>query len=1289
MAFPVVEGVAESAVATAGTSHAVTLPASIASSDLVLIIMDIGSTAATLNALTDWGEILDENAANGLKILRYTGAGVPSTPTFTSSAATRSASIAYRISLADKTVTPQIGTTATGTSVTPDPPSVTPTGGVSKPYLFIAFFGMAGEEADDDTWANTPPTNYTPSPPRQKTCGTAGTNLGGLIASAERALMTGSAEDPGTFNVDVSAAWRAQTIIVHPLALTGTAAWTDDDDTLAASGTAGSGGTPPTVTSRGFNDSGTTDVASVSLSAFTPAADELLIVAAAVEENTGAGSAASVIDTPTGLPAGASAFTAIGTDAESSTSFQDAAGAWYSQLGPTPASTTIVQAGTNEAVNAWIALAAVTVSGHNTTTPLAQAAIKDVEYDGAGAAPALSVAFGSGLTVDNVVIAAVAQSVDATETGAPTPTIGGQAMTAVATNGANQYMQVGIFKRVIDGSESGSTVAVTATGGSTRYMHIVFAAEIAAAPAGGGGVDGTAAWTEDADVLASAGTITRTGTSSWTEDADVLAASGAAGIAAAAWTEDADTLAAAGTITHTGTSSWTEDADTLASSGKITRVATIAWTEDADTLAASDQSWPAAISGNDRYIVDQVGNPWFMVGDAAWGLIANVTYADAQAYLDAVAAYGINTVMVSLIEGFYSNNPDGNVAGNPAYSGTMFQSTPGAAYWTHADAVIDYAETLGITVLAFPAYLGYGTDGLAAEVNAASNAQMTAYGEFLGQRYASQPNIIWCAGGDRGDNLTATDLARTDAMMTGIRTYASHLMTAHGQDLTTADGVYGAYSWLDLNNAYNAARDPLATTRTSYTDAPTRPTFFIEGQYEQDPQRSPVLVNGALMLRTQAWAPQLAGSVGHVYGNDPRWYFGDTWGGPYGGGTWQESLDHPAGNRDVGTIHLGYFASFWLDQGVQWWELVPDTTDTFLTAGEGSGETQASAAFNATDAVAVVYAPSNVSITVDLTELSAAATVRIRRYDPTAGTFTTVGTYATSGSQTITHPGNNTWGHSDWVYLIESTGGASGTAAWTEDADTVAAAGTVTHTATAAWTEDADVLAAAATVTHTGTAAWTEADDTATAAGYLPNDGPAAWTEDADSLSAAGKVGHVAAAAWSEDADTFSAAGKITRTGTSAWTEDADVLAASGASGTDLTGTAAWTEADDTLTSAGKVTRTGTAAWTDDADTITVAGIVGHSGTAAWVETDDTLAATGTATHVATIAWTEDADTLTAVAGGGRIGIAAWTEDADVFAAYAGILGPVITGTLTTTAVDVARTTTAADSDRTTAKVDR
>jgi hypothetical protein len=1276
VAFPVVEGVAESSVNTAGTSHAVTLPASIASTDEVLILMDIGSTSATLNALTDWGELLDENAANGLKILRYTGAGVPSNPTFTSSATTRSASIAYRISGADKTVTPQIGTTATGTSATPDPPSVTPTGGVSKPYLFIAFFGQAGEEADDDTWANTPPTNYTPSPPRQKTCGTAGTNLGGLIASAERALMTGSAEDPGTFGVDVSAAWRAQTIIVHPLALTGTAAWTDDADVLAGSGTAGSGGGggPLTVTARGANDNGTTSSASVSLSAFTPTADSLLIVAAMVEED-GDGTN-SAIDVPTGLPAGASAFTAVNTAMAAIASFEKGAGMWRSQMPASPASTTINQAGTNDPAitNCWIALAACDITGHNTSTPVVQNAPAGASTWNVGTPTTTSTTFGSGLTVGNLVIAAVCQSV-VSGSGAPTPTIGGQAMTSVVTNGANDYEQIALFKRTITGAESNSTVSVAASGGTEMYGHVVLAVEIAAAAGGGGGVEGTAAWTDDADVLAASGASTHTGTAAWTEDADTLAASGAiTRVAVAAWTDDADVLAASGTagVGINGPAAWTEDADSVAAAGKITRLGVIAWTDDADTFAAEQAvgGFPYAISGNDRYIVDVNGDPWFMAGDAVWALMSMLTQADAEDYLDAISARGVNCIMVSLIESYYTTNPDADALGNPAYTGTMFQSTPGAAYWSHVDDVIAYAETVGITLLAFPAYLGFDNDGVRAQVAAASNAQMQAYGEFLGQRYATAPNIIWVAGGDRGTSvaITATEKERTDYMMTGIRLHAPQLMTGHTFDGDTADSIWGSYSWLDINNSYKANRDPVTLHRTAYADTPTRPAFYVEGQYEQE--RSPLVAHGDRLLRIQMWSAPPAGLGGHVFGNSPRWHLGagNPWDPNVILGTWQESIDHPAGNYDAGTIHLQHWATFWRDQGIEWWNLVPDTTNTFLTASPGSSETEESAGFYAAGSLAVVYAPTTGSLTLDLTELNAVSQVRIRRYDPTAGTFSTVGTYATTGSQSITHPGNNSFGHSDWVYLIEPTGGATGTAAWTEDADTFAASGASTHS---------------------GTAAWTEADDTVTAAGYLPNDGTAAWTEDADTLAAAGKITRTGTSAWVEDADVLASSGRSTHTGTAAWLEDADVLAASGASGLDVEGPAAWTEADDTLAAAGKGGRIGTAAITDADDTITVAGIVGHTGTAAWVEDDDTSAATGSGTNVATVAWTEDADVFSATGGLGRVGTGAWTEDADVFAAYAGILGPIITGTLTTTAVDTVRDTTAADADRTTTKVDR
>jgi hypothetical protein len=218
VASPTVVGTpAETAVSTASTSHVVNLPAG-GGSNLLLAIMSKGSAGTTpsVNSLAGWNELLDEAIVLGLYIAYRTADGTEgATTTFTLSSATRGAWAVYEITghATPATQAPQIGTTATGTSVNPNPPSVSVTGG-SKDILAIALFGMAGEQADDDTLVTTFPTNYTLGQ-AEITCGVAGTNLGGMLGAAARQVTT-SAEDPGTFTAIDNAAWRAQTVVIHP-----------------------------------------------------------------------------------------------------------------------------------------------------------------------------------------------------------------------------------------------------------------------------------------------------------------------------------------------------------------------------------------------------------------------------------------------------------------------------------------------------------------------------------------------------------------------------------------------------------------------------------------------------------------------------------------------------------------------------------------------------------------------------------------------------------------------------------------------------------------------------------------------------------------------------------------------------------------------------------------------------------------------------------------------------------------------------------------------------------------
>jgi hypothetical protein len=46
-------------------------------------------------------------------------------------------------------------------------------------------------------------------------------------------------------------------------------------------------------------------------------------------------------------------------------------------------------------------------------------------------------------------------------------------------------------------------------------------------------------------------------------------------------------------------------------------------------------------------------------------------------------------------------------------------------------------------------------------------------------------------------------------------------------------------------------------------------------------------------------------------------------------------------------------------------------------------------------------------------------TVRARWYDCSNGQYSAIGNYANSGTQVITHPGNNAGGNSDWLMVLD------------------------------------------------------------------------------------------------------------------------------------------------------------------------------------------------------------------------------------------------------------------------------
>jgi hypothetical protein len=583
-----------------------------------------------------------------------------------------------------------------------------------------------------------------------------------------------------------------------------------------------------------------------------------------------------------------------------------------------------------------------------------------------------------------------------------------------------------------------------------------------------------------------------TGTVAVTLGDFVSSASGAVGNnGTVAVTLDPFTSSASGTYTPplvTGTVAVTLGDFVAAASGTHTAgiSGTVAVTLGSFTPAAAgvvvNGVYPTAVSGNSRFLVDAVGNPWFGVGDTAWSLAVQLTTAEITQYLEDRAGRGVNFVLFNAIEHLFSSQSPRweNVNGDVPFSGAAFQTSLVDAYWDHVEFIVAEAARLGVTCLICPAYLGFAgsEEGWDTEVAAATNGQMTTYGQSLVARFSSYPNIVWLIGHDQ--NPDATEEAREAALSDALQAGTAHLVTVGGVEQEGSAAWSGSGVDYDFDTVYfRSTEAPAQQTQDCWANSPTMPTGFFEGLYEGDG-------SGATRNRNQMWGPLCSGATYIFFGNNPIWNFeAPDWASS---GTWEAALD------DEGSLDLGVFADFVASLSGSWSGMVPDTTDTFLTVGEGTGATRASARFDGdatTGVLGVAYRPDggSSSLTFDLTEFTAVATVKIRKFDPSSAAYTTIGTFATSGTQAVSSLGTNAAGDGDWVIVFEQSDDRTGTVAVTLGDFVPAAAGTSTPpTVTGTVAVTLDAFTPNASGTHTppgvsGTVAVTLADFTTSASG--------------------------------------------------------------------------------------------------------------------------------------------------------------------------------------------------------------
>lgn len=448
-----------------------------------------------------------------------------------------------------------------------------------------------------------------------------------------------------------------------------------------------------------------------------------------------------------------------------------------------------------------------------------------------------------------------------------------------------------------------------------------------------------------------------------------------------------------------------------------------------------------SVSG--RYLVDgHSGQPFRIHADAGWYGLTALTLAEWRTYLDARKALGFNGVLLQLTNALapscpaagsalcFSKNASGGtwdgdagfVSDQGAHSGTNggayhFDAAvdfPNDAYFDTAKQFIDEAAYRNLLAILAGHYFGINAntsaafhDGWGQTSASAYNTQARhlAYGQYLGSKFASCPNIVWDMGVDTGVPIGSELSARLHKIVEGVKSSGSkqpwfgHWSVADGMtigsdqtdfaDVFNVQGVYthGPYGSPNIGPTYG-------NVRRGYT-ANVGPVVLAETTYEGEHSITPA------QLRDLHWWAALSGAIGQIFGNAAIW--------PFAGG-WPSSLN-TTGAQDF--CRLDSFLA-----ALPWSTLVPSGlggSSTIVTAGGGTfttitggnsnengGMDWVASARTPDGKLILAYVPSAHSgtVTIDMTLLS--GTADATDYDPSSGGSSSLGSFSASGTHAFT-----------------------------------------------------------------------------------------------------------------------------------------------------------------------------------------------------------------------------------------------------------------------------------------------
>ncbi len=428
-------------------------------------------------------------------------------------------------------------------------------------------------------------------------------------------------------------------------------------------------------------------------------------------------------------------------------------------------------------------------------------------------------------------------------------------------------------------------------------------------------------------------------------------------------------------------------------------------TAPAPTAAA----YPVKLSSNGRYLVDQNNTPFFIVGDAPQLLFVQPSPADVDTYLADRQARGFNALWVYSVDSADQSNAPANFNGDVPFDGAAFTNFD-PAYWAYVDSVMTKIQAKGMIAFVDLGFVSLNpSTGYENQILASSDATMTAYGTFLGNRYKNFNNIVWVIGGDADPSVSGLYQKLNDIGNGLAAADPNHLITLEACRICTPNNqstinAYGGAppSFIDLNWVYNMQTSVVAGCQAGFASAATAPPLMGEDWYELEHSMT------GFQERQEAYWEVLSGCyLGRIFGNEAIYSFNSP--NYITSPTWQSQL---GSTGSVGQQYLGQ-----LMRSREHWLMAPDVTHTVLTAGFGAGSTLSVAARSSDGQTIIAYFPDGNATTksIDLSKITSATSSAIAWwYNPQTGASSQIGAFATNGLQSFTAPDGN-----DWVLVID------------------------------------------------------------------------------------------------------------------------------------------------------------------------------------------------------------------------------------------------------------------------------